>query len=201
MILRYTSDQPARCALRARSFSTPPIGPYGPPEGTGPGLLLRRAARARSGACKRRMGFAPHAPLFAREACRRRNPPQSVSTIFKRVSRMQTVSQGGRRPEPRRTLSRRRPCGQRRLVRTRVVYVAPQSGLPRSPWKRISMLILITPANSVRSTSVHTEAEDGLRVLSRAPHFVQCPTTTSQRARPIGASSETAARCQVRIIC
>ena len=62
----FTPAQAERCALCARSSTTPPFGPYGPPKGTGPLVFLRRAARARGSACKTRPGRFPRTPLVAR---------------------------------------------------------------------------------------------------------------------------------------
>ena len=109
---------------------------------------------------------------------------------------VQTVSPGGRRPEPRRPLRVRRPRGLRTLDPT-----LGSAEITGKPFPRTSVEAFArTTMNTVRGTAVHTEAEDGLRVHSRAPHFVQhlfpsfCALVLVPLACPLGRRSFRVAR-------
>ena len=147
--------------------------------------MLRHAARARRVPVKGRMGT-PHTPFFAREACRRRIPPQSLFSVPNRMCHVQRVylSQGGRRPDPRRPLRVRRPRGLRKLVSTLGSARSTATPFPRASVE-VPRLISM---NSVQGTAVHTEAEDGLRVHRRASLSVLSPPTAGRQARPLALS-------------
>ena len=101
---------------------------------------------------------------------------------------MQTVSQGGRRPEA--------PLSASRPLDARSAQACPAAGVVRAkpgtvrPDLRGSAQVLFISIlqDSVRVTAVHTEAENGLRVHSRAPYFVPTQTTASRQSRTLGLS-------------
>jgi len=95
------------------------------------GARLARVVRLQ----KEGWGLQPHTPLFAREAWRRRNPPQSVSPVINGVYHLQCVclSPGGRRLDPRCPLRFHRTRGLRRLDRTGVTARSVASRRPRGP--------------------------------------------------------------------
>ena len=125
---------------------------YCPLASTAPGgrtrsLLLRHAARARRVPAKGRMGT-PHTPFFAREACRRRNPPHTLSPKSNCCPSFRALPKAAGVREPRCPLPARsgfatgdaggrvhRTRGLRRLARTGVVPGTPEeprsSGTPR----------------------------------------------------------------------
>ena len=144
----FTPGQAAqRCALRAPR-STAPLGPFAP-QGAGPLRFAAARRRARGSACKTRRGKFPPDPSYcAREACRRRNPPQSVIAQVQPLFHMPTVSQGGRRPEPRCPLRVHRTRGLRRLART---GVAARSAALRRP--RGSAVVFFLPDTFLRRPS------------------------------------------------
>jgi len=108
----------AVCATRTSVLNSPLWGLWSPRGGRPVGFAAARR-RARGSACKTRREKLPPTPFnCAREACRRRNPPQKSSPQSTVAARSYGHSQGGRRPEPHRPLRVRRPRGLRRLDRT-----------------------------------------------------------------------------------
>ena len=105
----FTPGQAAqRCALSAPRLLSPLRRR---PPGAGR-VAFRCGARLARVVRLRKEGWGdPHTPFFAREACRRRCPPQSVIAQVRPLFLMHTVTQGGRRPEA--PLSASRPSDVR----------------------------------------------------------------------------------------
>ena len=170
---------PSRKVCASRTFVYCPPCAVGP---RGPGALLftaARGSRALSACEKKAGGSAPSDPRVAREACRRRNPPESVMANVKSlIPRAQGHSPGGRVPDPRLLLRIHRARGLHRLD--------PTLGSCRS--RRQTAARHSAEALEQRRAR-HGWSHRGRRrptYDSRAPRSVGQPITASRQARPLG---------------
>lgn len=82
-------------------FELPPLGLMVPPGGPARCFCCgARLARVVAPAKERRGALPPRTPVVAREACRRRNPPRTLSAILRVLDVSKSFHQGGRRSDP-----------------------------------------------------------------------------------------------------
>jgi len=149
--------------------------------------LLRHAARARRVPAKGRMGT-PHTPFFAREACRRRNPPQTSSPLSTVAAHPYGHSQGGR---PSRSPA---DCcasvGRARGTGLLCAGVAPCHLAMQCARGSAAVVSLFVPGTSAAvplraCLSRHSAKRDGGSALHPLRQAVKaaCPAVVSQRRR------------------
>ena len=149
--------------------------------------MLRHAARARRVPAKGRMGT-PHTPFFAREACRRRNPPQTSSRQDNRNST--SIWSFPRRQASRAPLSASQPSD------AHAAQVCFALGSARPHRKRSARRSVEAHLHAVRSSDRATPRES--RLFTQRPKtayvFILTPRLAVRPAPQYGQPSGTASR-------
>ena len=146
----------------------PPLEPFAP-QGAGPLLLLRRAARARGSACKRRQGKFPLTPLSARAI----SAAAFLSPTFSPRSNRIPARKARSSQEPRCVPCTHRPRGLRKLAHAGVVSITLQGNVPETPRNSITnrsqWLFSYSPCFSLAFTLIETYSDHCFVLMAFQP--------------------------------